>query len=60
MSCFAYADQEIPFEKICIKLPDVMPGEIITRTVSFQTKNIEKVKVGIIRPTGYSTITAVR
>lgn len=58
--CIAYAGEDIPLEEVGVPLPDLRPGESITREISFLTKNIEKVKVDILRPTGYSAITAVR
>jgi beta-glucuronidase len=54
-----YADQNIPLEEGRFPLPDLKPGTRFTHTAKILTPGIEKVKVEIMRPTGFSAITKI-
>ncbi|MBI1942012.1 MAG: beta galactosidase jelly roll domain-containing protein [Acidobacteria bacterium] len=54
----AYANGDLPMEQHEIRLPPLSPGQQATVFLPYAEKNPERVRVDIVRPTGFSTLTA--
>lgn len=51
-----YADQHIPLEEGSVPLPDLSPGTDFSLSRHLKTPQVEKITVGVYRPTGFSAI----
>lgn len=54
-----YADQDIPLETGEVPLPELSPGADFSLTRKVLTKQVEKIHVEVVRPTGFSVIDKV-
>ena len=53
-----YANGNLPMEQHEIRLAPLAPGQQATVLLPYAEKNIERVRVDVMRPTGFSTLTA--
>jgi hypothetical protein len=53
-----YANGNLPMEQHEVRLPPLAPGQQATVPLPYTQKNAECVRVDVMRPTGFSTLTA--
>jgi beta-glucuronidase len=53
-----YAHGNLPMEEHQVRLPPLAPGQQATVFLNFQEKTPERVRADIVRPTGFSALTA--
>jgi beta-galactosidase len=53
-----YGFENLPMEQYETALPGLAPGEQLTLALAFQEKKPRRIRVDIIRPTGFSSLTA--
>jgi beta-glucuronidase len=58
LRCIVYGFGDLPVEQLFVPLPRLKPGEGIIQEVDFQEKAPKRVRVDIMRPTGFSAKTA--
>jgi beta-glucuronidase len=58
MRCIVYGFDDLPMEELFVPLPKLAPGEGIIQEVAFEEKTPKRIRVDLLRPTGFSAITA--
>jgi beta-galactosidase len=58
LRCIVYGFGDLPVEQLLVPLPSLKPGEGIIQEVDFQEKAPKRIRVDIMRPTGFSAKTA--
>ncbi len=58
MRCLVYGFGDLPVEQLSVALPILTPGEGIIQEVAFEEKSPRRIRVDLVRPTGFSAITA--
>ena len=58
LRCVVYGFGDLPVEELLVPLPKLGPGEGIIQEVDFQEKAPKRIRVDIVRPTGFSAKTA--
>ena len=58
MRCMVYGFDDLPMEETFVPLPRLAPGEGIIQEVAFEEKSPRRIRVDLLRPTGFPTITA--
>jgi len=58
MRCIIYGFGDLPMEQSSVALPRLAPGEGIIQEVAFEEKSPRRIRVDLLRPTGFSAITA--
>ena len=58
MRCIVYDFGDLPVEQLSVALPKLKPGEGIIQEVAFEEKAPKRIRVDLLRPTGFSAITA--
>jgi beta-glucuronidase len=54
----AYTTADLPMEQAEAPLPPLAPGKEVTLKLRVQEKNAKRVRVDVVRPTGFSAATA--
>ena len=57
LRCIVYAFGDLPMEQYTVPLPRMAPGEGLIQEVPFETKNPQRIRVDVMRPTGFSART---
>ena len=55
----AYGFGEVPIERVSAKLPDIAPGQDIRVPFALKEKGISRIRVDLLRPTGFSACTEI-
>lgn len=58
MRCIVYGFDDLPMEETLVALPKLAPGKGIIQEVAFEEKSPRRIRVDLLRPTGFSAITA--
>jgi hypothetical protein len=58
LRCIVYGFGDLPVEQLVVPLPRLAPGEGIIQEVDFAEKAPTRIRVDIMRPTGFSAKTA--
>ncbi|MFB3922248.1 MAG: glycoside hydrolase family 2 TIM barrel-domain containing protein [Terriglobia bacterium] len=58
MRCIIYGFGDLPVEETFVPLPTLDPGNGIIQEVSFEEKSPKRIRVDLLRPTGFSAITS--
>jgi beta-galactosidase len=53
-----YSNGNLPMEQHEVRLPPLTPGQEATVFLPYAEKNVERVRVDVMRPTGFSALTA--
>ena len=53
-----YAFDDLPMERGAAPLPKLAPGQQVTVPMRFEEKDPRRVRVEVLRPTGFSALTA--
>ena len=57
LRCIVYGFGDLPMEQHTVPLPRMAPGEGLIQEVPFETKNPQRIRVDVMRPTGFSART---
>jgi beta-glucuronidase len=57
MRAVVYGFGDLPVEQLLVALPKLAPGEGIIQEVAFEEKNPRRIRVDLMRPTGFSAMT---
>ena len=57
LRCIVYGFGDLPMEQYTVPLPRMAPGEGLIQEVPFETKNPQRIRVDVMRPTGFSART---
>lgn len=57
LRCIVYGFGDLPMEQYAVPLPRMAPGEGFIQEVPFETKNPQRIRVDVMRPTGFSART---
>jgi beta-glucuronidase len=58
MRAVVYGFGDLPVEQYSVALPKMVPGEGVIQEVAFEEKSPKRIRVDILRPTGFSAATA--
>ncbi len=58
MRCIVYGFGNLPVEQVSVALPRLAPGEGIIQELAFEEKAPQRIRVDLLRPTGFSARTA--
>ena len=58
LRCIVYGFGDLPVEQLLVPLPKLAPGEGIIQEVDFEEKAPRRIRVDLMRPTGFSARTA--
>jgi len=58
LRCIVYGFGDLPVEQLLVTLPKLAPGEGIIQEVDFEEKAPKRIRVDLLRPTGFSARTA--
>lgn len=58
LRCIVYGFSDLPVEQYLVPLPKLPPGEGVIQEVAFEEKAPKRIRVDVLRPTGFSAITA--
>jgi beta-galactosidase len=58
LRCIVYGFDDLPMEETFVALPTLAPGEGILQEVAFEEKSPRRIRVDLLRPTGFSALTA--
>lgn len=58
MRCIVYGFDDLPMEETFVPLPKLAPGKGIIQEVAFEEKSPRRIRVDLLRPTGFPAITA--
>jgi len=58
MRAIVYGFGDLPMEETSVLLPKMAPGEGIIQEVAFEVKSPQRIRVDILRPTGFNAATA--
>ena len=58
MRCIVYGFDDLPMEQLFVALPKLAPGKGIIQEVAFEERTPKRIRVDLLRPTGFSAITA--
>jgi beta-galactosidase len=53
MRCIVYGFDDLPMEELLVPLPKLAPGEGIIQEVDFEEKAPKRIRVDLLRPTGF-------
>ena len=57
LRCIVYGFGDLPMEQYAVPLPKMAPGEGLIQEVPFETRNPQRIRVDVLRPTGFSART---
>jgi len=59
LRCIVYGVGDLPVEQLFVPLPKLTPGEGVIQEVAFEEKAPKRIRVDMLRPTGFSAQTAI-